>query len=149
MIEVEKETIFMLIWRNLFLLPLSCILAVLFLFCQPLYASDARVAKVRYIIDSFDNDEIVSEIPISQLENVLQDADSVYFGKVGECTCDCAGGDILFSFFNDKKTKFFASAKMDKICSLIGEDLVLIWKLKNSDKLKNIIDLLTRKNGAK
>ena len=138
-VKVNKKSL------NKFIFNIIVCFAVLFLCCESLYASDSHVVKVRYIIDSFNDDEIVSEIPISYLETVLQDADSVYFGKVGQCTCDCAGGDILFSFFNDKKTKFFASAKMDKICSLIGEDLVLIWKLKNSDKLKNIIDLLTRK----
>lgn len=108
---------------------------------QPLPFNDSSV-RVEYVVDSFDDEKIESVIPRSTLESIIQSADGVYFGNIGECSCGCAGGDIYFYGASDSIPSFFSSALMDRICTSISGDLVLIWKLKNQNELKIIIDSL-------
>lgn len=114
----------------------------------PLPPLDSTSIRVEYVLESSNNEKAESILSRQVLESVIQSADSVYFGNVSDCTCECDGGDLFFYFANGKKVKpvFFSSALMDRLCSTVGNNQALIWRLKDSSKLKAVIDSVMEKN---
>ncbi len=51
-------------------------------FPSPVKSANIRVV---YIVDTFDDDVIDTEVPRSVLDSILQDVDSVYFAPFGAC----------------------------------------------------------------
>lgn len=100
--------------------------------------------RVKFVIDSFDNDEIETKIPYSLLESVLQSVDSVYLSPLGQCNCDCAGGDL--SFYLSKKenasASFYTNIGLSHICSPINQNTELVLRVKDKHKIKAIADTL-------
>lgn len=114
-------------------------------YSQSSYFEKPFKIKVEYIVDSFENEALESTISSSVLENLIQNADTVYFGSTGECECDCAGGDLLFYFSNDKKhVNFYTGGMYDRLCSPLSERINLIWKFKDSKGLKAVVDMMNR-----
>lgn len=102
--------------------------------------------KVEYVVDSFDDETIESTILSSELESIIQSADSVYFGSTTECECECAGGNLLFYFSDEKKApaNFYTGALYDRLCSPLNNKINLIWKFKDSSRLNAIIKALKK-----
>lgn len=100
--------------------------------------------EAKVVIDSFDNDEIETKIPYSLLESVLQSVDSVYLSPLGQCNCDCAGGDL--SFYLSKKenasASFYTNIGLSHICSPINQNTELVLRVKDKHKIKAIADTL-------
>ena len=103
--------------------------------------------KVLYVIDSFDNEEVETVMPRAVLDSILQDVDSVYLGHAHSCVCDCAGGDVLFYFYEKGKAraKFYGNRGMSQICNRFTDSLDLVFKLKNARKINALTDSLMKK----
>ena len=112
-------------------------------FPSPVKSANIRVV---YIVDTFDDDVIDTEVPRSVLDSILQDVDSVYFAPFGACDCDCAGDDLYFYFSEKQKApaKFHVAVGMPQICTGFTDNLDLVLRLKSTDKIKNLADSLAK-----
>lgn len=105
--------------------------------------------RVKFVIDSFDNEEIDTKIPYSMLESILQSVDSVYLAPQGQCDCDCAGGDLIF-YLSEKKNasvSFYTNIGLSHFCSPVGQNMELVLRVKDNHKIKAIADALMGKKG--
>ena len=111
-------------------------------FPSPVKSANIRVV---YIVDTFDDDVIDTEVPRSVLDSILQDVDSVYFAPFGACDCDCAGGDIFFYLSKKKDIRAIFKANFpDRICSKASDSLNLVLRLKDDRKIKALEEKLLK-----
>ena len=111
-------------------------------FPSPVKSANIRVV---YIVDTFDDDVIDTEVPRSVLDSILQDVDSVYFAPFGACDCDCAGGDIFFYLSKKKDIRAIFKANFpDRICSKASDSLDLVLRLKDDRKIKALEEKLLK-----
>ena len=101
--------------------------------CAPQSSPTFTDVRVKFVIDSFDNDEIETKIPYS----------------IGQCNCDCAGGDL--SFYLSKKenasASFYTNIGLSHICSPINQNTELVLRVKDKHKIKAIADTLMNVKG--
>lgn len=121
--------------------------AATFIFAEKPKPSESAFVRIKFVIDSFDNEEIDTIMPRATLESILQDVDSVYLAPYGSCLCDCAGGDLFFYLFEKgkKKLKFHANKGMPEICNYFTDSLDLVFKLKDANKINALADSLKKK----
>lgn len=111
-------------------------------FPSPVKSANIRVV---YIVDTFDDDVIDTEVSRSVLDSILQDVDSVYFAPFGACDCDCAGGDIFFYLSKKKDIRAIFKANFpDRICSKASDSLDLVLRLKDDRKIKALEEKLLK-----
>lgn len=113
-------------------------------FPSPVKSANIRVV---YIVDTFDDDVIDTEVPRSVLDSILQDVDSVYFAPFGACDCDCAGGDIIFYPSNKENARaLFKTNFIARLCSSVSDSLDLVLRLKDNRKIKTLGENLLKQN---
>lgn len=113
-------------------------------FPSPVKSANIRVV---YIVDTFDDDVIDTEVSRSVLDSIFQDVNSVYFAPFGACDCDCAGGDIFFYPSNKENIRaLFKTNFIARLCSSISDSLDLVLRLKDNRKVKALGENLLKQN---
>lgn len=128
--------------KNIFL----CIVMATFAFAAKPVPFEYNKVRVLYVIDSFDDEKVEAVVPRSVIDSILQDVDSVYLAPFGSCECDCAGDDLYFYFSEKPKApaKFHVAVGMPEICTGFTDNLDLVLRLKNTDKIKALADSLAK-----
>lgn len=128
------------------LLILFFAFSVISIFATKPIAFDTANVRIKYIVDSFNNEKIDTIMPRVVLDSILQDVDSVYISHYGSCFCDCAGDDLFFYFFEkgEKKLKFHANKGIPQICNYFTDSLDLVFKLKDASKINALADSLMK-----